>query len=158
MRDALGGTVVLVIIVVFIVIVSGYMAFNVNYTKAFRIKNKVVDSFNKYGDSCTTQGSKCDDEISEYAKSIGYNPIGLTCDGRKLNDSDLHNLNTSGSRLYCYTEHLKEGSTDSDIVKDGTYHYYTIVTKIDINIPIIENSLGLRFLTIKGDTKTFKKG
>ena len=46
MRDALGGTVVLVIIVVFIVIVSGYMAFNVNYTKAFRIKNKIVDNYN----------------------------------------------------------------------------------------------------------------
>ena len=31
MRDAMGGTVTLVIIVVFIVVALGYMAFNVNY-------------------------------------------------------------------------------------------------------------------------------
>ena len=42
MRDALGGTVTLVIIVVFIVIALGYMAFNVNYTKAFRMKDKII--------------------------------------------------------------------------------------------------------------------
>lgn len=157
MRDALGGTVVLVIIVVFIVIVSGYMAFNVNYTKAFRVKNKIVDGFNKYGDSCTSDGSDCDKEIREYAASIGYNPIGLTCDGKKLNSSDLQNLHTSGSSLYCYVEHEKVLSKESDVINDGEYHYYTIVTKVDVNIPLIENTLGLRFLTVKGDTKTFKK-
>ena len=42
MRDALGGIVNITIIVVFLVIVSGYLAFNVNYTKAFRVKNKII--------------------------------------------------------------------------------------------------------------------
>jgi hypothetical protein len=42
MRDAMGGSVALVIIVVFIVIALGYMAFNVNYTKAFNMKNKII--------------------------------------------------------------------------------------------------------------------
>ena len=42
MRDALGGSVTIVIIVVFIVIVLGYLAFNVNYTKAFRMKDKII--------------------------------------------------------------------------------------------------------------------
>ena len=42
MRDSIGGSVVLIIIVVFIVVALGYMAFNVNYTKAFRMKNKVI--------------------------------------------------------------------------------------------------------------------
>ena len=35
MSDSLGGTVIIVLIVLFITIVSGYLAFNVNYTKAF---------------------------------------------------------------------------------------------------------------------------
>ena len=34
MRDALGGVVNLAMIVVFLVLVCGYLAFNVNYTKA----------------------------------------------------------------------------------------------------------------------------
>ena len=42
MRDAFGGLLNMVIIVVFLVLVSGYLAFNVNYTKAFRVKNKII--------------------------------------------------------------------------------------------------------------------
>lgn len=156
----MGGTVVLVIIVVFIVIVSGYMAFNVNYTKAFRVKNKVVDSFNKYGDICKTPGSPCDKEITEYAKSVGYGSteFGASCDGKLLDDSDLRTLHSGANGLYCYAEFDKVVTKDdATVISDGEYHYYTIITKVDINIPLIEDSLGLRYLTVRGDTKTFKK-
>ena len=44
MRDALGGVVNLAMIVVFLVLVCGYLAFNVNYTKAFRVKNYIITS------------------------------------------------------------------------------------------------------------------
>ena len=42
MRDAFGGIVNISMIVVFLVVVSGYLAFNVTYTKAFRMKNKII--------------------------------------------------------------------------------------------------------------------
>lgn len=144
MRDSLGGTVVLMIIVVFIVLVSGYMAFNVNYTKAFRMKNKIVDSYNKFGDCCRSTGSVCDNEITEYAESIGYNPLSLSCDG-------------SNAGLYCVEEHEKT-SAGGDLVDANDGHYYTITTKVDINIIFVNKALGLRFLNVRGDTKTFPKG
>ena len=34
------------------------------------------------------------------------------------------------------------------------HYYFTIVTTIDIDIPIVRNVFGLRLLTISGDTKT----
>ena len=40
MRDAFGGLVNIVIIVVFLVLVSGLLAFNVNYTKAIVLRTK----------------------------------------------------------------------------------------------------------------------
>ena len=43
MRDGLGSVVMIEIIVVFIVVVSTYLAFNVNYMKAFKMKNKIID-------------------------------------------------------------------------------------------------------------------
>lgn len=142
MRDSLGGTVVLVIIVVFIVLVSGYMAFNVNYTKAFRMKNKIIDSFNKYGDCCLTSGSTCDKEINEYAKTIGYNPMSLTCD------------DGSGAGIYCWKKYDKV-SAGADVIDANEGHYYTITTKVDINIFFVNQALDLRFLNVRGDTKTF---
>ena len=47
MRDALGGTVNVVIIVMFIVIALGYITFNINYTKAFRVNDKIVSLYKK---------------------------------------------------------------------------------------------------------------
>ena len=66
MRDALGGTVTISIIVIFIVFSLGYMAFNVNYTKAFRMKDKIVAMYEKYNGSC---GTDCEQEILEYTYS-----------------------------------------------------------------------------------------
>ena len=71
MNDGIGGATVLALIVFFVVIFSSYMAFNVNYTKAFRVKNKVIDCFNKYGTACrnvTDKRNKCNKEIEAYAK------------------------------------------------------------------------------------------
>ena len=66
MRDALGGTVVLMIIVIFIVFALGYMAFNVNYTKAFRMKNKIISVYEDYKGNCSS--SECQKAITDYAK------------------------------------------------------------------------------------------
>lgn len=41
--------------------------------------------------------------------------------------------------------------------RGGTYHYYKIITKIDINIPILNNVFGrLQVFQITGDTKVMK--
>ena len=147
MRDAMGGTVVLVIIVVFIVIALGYMAFNVNYTKAFRMRNKIVSVYNAYDGECL---SDCQTEIQKYASSIGYS-IG----NGALNCPDS-SYSVDGNKLYCYkavdiTHKTNEDSYDIEGV------YYKIVTKIDVKVPIINNALNLRVLYITGDTKTFKR-
>ena len=48
MRDSLGGIPILAIVTLFIVIALSYVAFNVNYTKAFRMKNKIIEILQKY--------------------------------------------------------------------------------------------------------------
>ena len=151
MRDAMGGTVTLVIIVVFIVIALGYMAFNVNYTKAFRMKNKIISVDEDYNGNCN---SNCEAAIKNYAKSIGYS-LGndLECAAWDAN------FQASSSKLYCYQEvTCKDCVTQengSSVIADQ--HYYRIVTKINVEIPIINNSIGLKMFYITGDTKTFNK-
>lgn len=41
MRDAISGAMTLQIIVIFMIIINCYLAFSVNYTKAFRVKNEI---------------------------------------------------------------------------------------------------------------------
>lgn len=146
MRDAMGGSVALVIIVVFIVIALGYMAFNVNYTKAFRMKNKIISVYEKYEGKCE---ENCEKEIKDYADTIGYSMgDGLTC----ADDYELSKYN-----LYCSKKiSVNYGDESKDIIHDlKPKVYYRIITKINIEIPIINNMLDLKFFYITGDTKSF---
>ena len=146
MRDAMGGSVTLIIIVVFIVFTMGYMAFNVNYTKAFRMKDKIISVYEDRNGKCE-DSNKCHSEIKKYASTIGYSTNNdITCDANYANYENL----------YCYQK--VELNKSSDISYDDTdnRYYYKIETKINLEIPVINNILDLRFFYIKGDTKTFK--
>ena len=160
MRDANGGIVILVVIVVFIIASLGYLAFNVNYTKAFRMKNKIISIYEDYDGNCN---SKCIKAINEYARTIGYNLGRLSCPtGFK-----------KGNNLYCYKEvkfytdtskssipEIKKNGND-DKCKNTTdldvRYYYTIITKINVQIPIMSKILDFKFFQISGDTKSFVK-
>ena len=94
MRDAFGGVVNLAMIVVFLVLVCGYLAFNVNYTKAFRVKNYIITSIEQYEGNCD-EGTACYQKINDYINRIGYNAPDFTLEDYKC----MHG--------YCYKEFKK---------------------------------------------------
>lgn len=142
MRDAFGGIVNIVIIVVFLVIVSGYLAFNVNYTKAFRVKNKIISTFEQYeGTSCENADSECDQKIQEYMQSLGYSA------------PDFNIKDYTCKHGYCY-KRIDITNQNSDISDTKQRAYYKIVTQINIDIPIINKIMpGLKIFQVTGDTK-----
>lgn len=174
MNEGIGGISVVVVIIVFIVFATGYMAFNVNYMKAFRMKNKIIATYEKYNGNCE-QGTACESEIKQYAKEIGYY-IGskyLKCENADLipigadkktiiTDGETRDV-IEGSReipnLYCEYKIKAQRSEASDkvFVDSDPQYYYRVVTRINIEMPIIGDSLGLKYLTVSGDTKVFSK-
>ncbi len=149
MRDAYGGIVNITIIVVFLVIVSGYLAFNVNYTKAFRLKNKIISVLEEYeGSGYRNSQSTARTKIREYASQIGYNTNKPKVDGTGWVQDDVG---------YCIRFIEKTGSSDS-IVNEQTVGkkrgYFEVVTQININIPIINNIMGLSIFQVSGSTNT----
>ena len=48
MRDAIGQVFALQIILAFVLLINGYMAYSVNYTRAFRVKNQIVTFIEQY--------------------------------------------------------------------------------------------------------------
>ncbi len=162
MRDALGGTVVLSIIVIFIVVALGYMAFNINYMKAFRMKNKVISTIEAYDGVCD---KNCSAEIKEYATKIGYTMGQMTCPS----DTDGGEWTKDPeTRAYCYKEievdanKYKNQSSIMSIKSSNTTDikgksFYRICTKINIEIPVISRIFDFRLFQITGDTKAFEK-
>lgn len=158
MRDALGGTVTLFIISVFIVLALGYLAFNVNYTKAFRMKDKIVSIYEAH-EGCINNPGQCENEIHEYAEKIGYKPDNFNC------SAGLSEKSVKGTVLYCVAPMDASGktSTQKQIEQNNGYVddkntkcYYKIETKVNISIPVIDNLLNIDVFKVKGDSKAIE--
>ena len=95
--------------------------------------------------------SECKSAIKEYAKTIGYSTgNNMSCPARYKNEDDLYCV-----KDFEYENRTHDRSGLIDDMKDK--RYYRIITKINIEIPIINNILDLRIFYITGDTKTFEK-
>lgn len=143
MRDALGGVVNLAMIVVFLVLVCGYLAFNVNYTKAFRVKNYIITSLEQYEGNCDS-GTACSNKIQAYIKQVGYSAPNFKLEGDKV----------TCNYGYCYQEFEVSKEADSSVKESKNQVYYRVVTQINIDIPIINKIMpGLKIFQISGNTK-----
>jgi len=157
MNEGVGSTTIIVIIMVFISVVSAYMAYNVNYTKAFRMKNKIISLYEEYDGHCE---SECHAKIIEYGKQIGYKSATLKCDDNPFVPSGSVSQPFTDIG-YCEYKVMVEKTDRSrvDVYEDNHSvpgYYYRILTRIDIRIPIIQNVLQLNALNVTGDTKVFE--
>ena len=146
MQDAFGGLLNIIFIALFLVIVEGILGLVVNYSKAFRMKNFVISNIERYEaygcfEDRASGNTDCRTKISNGAKSIGYSPTSLL-------HCDTGNLFVESDSLFCYKDQVSTS---------GNYRYYTIVTQVDINIPIINNIMGLSFFQVHGDTRVIKR-
>ena len=162
MNEGIGGTSVIVIIVVFIAVVSAYMAYNVNYTKAFRMKNKIIALYEEYDGHCEDE---CRAKIKAYGDDIGYTPAPINCENNFYRpEGDTVRVQpfdtTYGFCEYKVTEEKSYGKDYYGKINKDSFseqgYYFRIVTRIDIRIPIVQNVFDLRMLYVTGDTKTFR--
>lgn len=155
MRDSLGGIPIIGIVTFFLVVTLGFLAFNVNYNKAFRMKNKAIDLFEEYygADKCHSD-SRCLREIYDYADSIGYHPTDLNC--------AEYNGTEQFDNLLCYryvsaTYFSYDEKVDNKIIIDANDLYYNdVYTKINIEIPIIKKMVtSVDVFYVNGSTHSF---
>ena len=146
MREAIGGSWLFGLVITFIVFFASFLALSINYSKAFNVKNNVVDFISKY------EGNNTDarDKIADYLKKVGYLVPGdcssvfdgATCiRGYRLDGSVA---NPGEKAYYC----VMKGNTNnsSSIPK----HYYSAAIFFKIDLPVIGNLIKLN---IKGDTE-----
>lgn len=146
MRDAIGGTFSLQIILFFLVVINAYLAFSVNYTKAFRIKNNIIAIIEQQEGYTVSNG--IDD--NESARSRIFTLMG---DANYTIDRSSLKCNVGYTQIYdsvqntgfCLQLHTNN---------DGS-GYYSVITYVNIDIPIVNRILPLSgIFAIKGETKT----
>lgn len=147
MRESIGGTWLLGFVVLFIVLFSGYLAVSINYTKAFKVKNQIINLIEQNEGFRTSSignlasasndelssSSSTEDQIYLYIKNIGYATTAIDsskCEG-------YGNYYTGG---YC----IKKICTANG-------KYYKVTSFIKIELPLIWTSFTI---PINGETKT----
>lgn len=157
MKDAVGGSLLLNIVVIFTSIVILFFAGIMAYSKAYKIKNRiieVVEKYETYDDSTYVKtdvdGNKFTVQqlLEEDLRKSGYI---VATQQQVSNKCGVGNLNTS-EYLYCvYLKSCDETNGTGNCV--GQRHY-EVVTYIHFDFPVIGNMLTFK---VKGETKMLGK-
>lgn len=160
MKESIGGTWLIGIVALFIVLFSAFMAYSINYTKAFRAKNGIIDLIEQNEGYTFYNGPNIDNMTQEqlmndssvqaqaYAlvKSMGYdygskseNKVVCNNDGTISDATKMDAAYQPGG--YCVYRFCNS---------DGT-HRYKVVTYVMMKFPVINFGVTV---PIKGETKT----
>lgn len=161
MRDAFGGSFMIKLLIVFIVLYVSFTAIALNYAKAFKVKNKVIQYIE-------------DNEISDISNMSARDDMELK---RYINETIIEGMNYNVTTVncpkndvpsYCMKFHCENGieisecKTDKkDSNKEGVY--YIVSTTFGWNIPFLNVLLRLNnqegsntsgLWKISGETRT----
>ncbi len=152
MRESIGATWIFSICLTFIVIFTAYLAISVNYAKAFRIKNHIINMIEEnegYKDSSQQK-------ISDYLVSQGYIARGecpKTIESEDGEDADweeplcINSYNaTDGLCNACIYRLAVNNSNELNACAS----YYKVVTFFNFDLPVINV---LTQFKVKGDSK-----
>lgn len=144
MRESIGGTWIFSLVIIFIVLFSGYLAVSVNYSKAFKVKNGIVAIIEE------NEGLNSDaqEEISTYLNGMGYYVYG-TCQRSNEASEDEKGYEPkdaqSGKYKYCIKITKPEGN--NQVIPKA---YYTVKVFFRLDLPILGD---LFTFPISGETK-----
>ncbi len=154
MKDSIGGTWIMGIFIIFIALFASFMAYSISYTRAFRVKNEIINMIER-NEGFTTSTLNLDN-VSEaelanddsvegsayhYIKSMGYNYSDaeqVSCNAANL---DAGVMQKGG---YCLKKLCPSNTNDSEKI------YYKVTTFIALSIPMFDLTVRL---PISGETK-----
>lgn len=156
MKESIGATWIMIIVMLFITLFSAYLAFSINYSKAFKVKDGIISRIEKYNGL----RSETFKDIDDYLKEIGYTSTGR-CDmflsdqrvkfmGINI-DEDVNSL-----AVHSNTDVVTENNNyciarvfSYDPIGQMTASYYNVVVFYSLSLPMINDLFNFY---ISGDT------
>ena len=169
MRESIGGSWLFSIVVLFIALFSAFLAYSISYTRAFNVKNEIInyiernegfvpfsggEADNGKGTNCTDIKNCSNDDLLK-ATNVEANIYGMIKRaGYNYTAAEAIDCTTVGHSEakardggYCITKYCK-----SDSKKDQQYYvYYRVTTFIAIKLPVVNIVMNV---PISGETKS----
>jgi len=136
MRDAFGGAFMIQLFLIFIIIYIGFTAIALNYAKAFKVKNKVIDYLESSEITDLDSMDAATEEIlnqyfdEEILGNMNYNLSGMNlCQGVETQDD-------AGRRIaYCHDSGVIIRQKGTGKNTEGIY--YTVTTYVGWSMPFL---------------------
>ena len=145
MREAFGGAFTIKLMLIFLAIYIAFIAVALNYAKAFRVKNRIIDiieqneGIDSYYD--TKEGSVIGN-INSYLNTVGS----------YVNLANIKNNNTEN--INCYDRGYCIEETTAPVTDGITSKYYKVTTYININFPFFKLNFNI---PITGETRKIER-
>ena len=161
MKEAVGQTISLQVILVFMVFLNAFLAFSVNYTKAFRAKNGIIDLIEQHEGYTFYNGTTPIDNLSNESlnndKSVQAQAFGLIKSmGYDYGDSKSNGIICNNDGSISDASIIQKADQPGGFClyricnNDGTVRY-KVVTYVMMKFPVINFGISI---PIKGETKT----
>lgn len=144
MREAIGGTWVMQLVIIFMLIFVAFLALSLNYSKAFQMKNEMLSIIEKY----EGVNDKSITIINNYLSKNGYN-VKNSCPRNSYGVKDLSNnsgskVNNNNKDYYYCIQKIKSPSE-----KHSKKAFYRVNISFYFNLPVIGDIFKF---TIEGNT------
>lgn len=148
MRESFGGAFMLKVAIVFIVIYVSFMAITINYAKAFRVKNQIINIVEQ-NQFTGAHDQAVINKIDSFLKKVPYNFGGESSIENKCRE--IAAQDNSGTGEYIFTENGACIIGYGAMGKFGdSSRYYKVVTFIDIELSFFNIRMTI---PISGETK-----
>lgn len=121
MKEGMGFTVTINIMLIFIAIVFAFLAATLSYYKAFKVNNYIVNSLEKF----EGYNDLSKQEIEQTLMTLGYEKGSINCPDEK-NGGQLTELNAQNLFKYCIYYHDE----------DDKHYSYGVMTYIKVELPL----------------------
>ena len=137
MREAIGGYSLFNLVIIFVLLFTGYISISINHSKAYNVKNEIVNIIKNQGGICSSGTGVCKnfrDQITDYFKEANYRNTNTCKDGFYGFDREGNSLGYEAENAYFCVKGIK-ANTSSELPNSL---YYQVEVFYNLDLPIIK--------------------
>ncbi len=176
MREAIGGTWLFGIVILFIALFASFLAYSISYTRAFNVKNEIINLIERSEGytNCADGDSTADENVNTKSECNVKNMSDIELENNKSVEAqaflkikkagynysaaetiDCKSVGHIGERAtkdggYCVTKYCSDFSGDEGKRKKYST-YYKVTTFIALRLPVVNITFNI---PISGETRT----
>jgi len=136
MRESIGGTWIMQLVIVFMLVFVAFLALSLNYSKAFQMRNEILTMIEKREGITEIDNKSTIELINNYLKNNGYK-VKSHCEKDSYGVSNLSNntiekvVSTNKEYYYCVSKYKSKSANHTNKA------YYKVNIFFYFNLPVI---------------------